>query len=433
MPGPRPAVLRTIRRFLRNPRVIVGEVVAVTVVCVVMTLVPQIDDATPQQMHRFAADWPRLAAAAAAVQLDRIPTAPWFLALVGLALASLSLVLTEQLRVLAGNWRREPTEPALARAPYRAEFVRPSRGKAGTRLFQSGRVGYAGNALLHLGLVLCVVAGFGRMLVQRGAVIELVEGETLAAHDTVEWARQWGGVLSEPMALNQPLRFDKLIDERYPSGAPKALSAKIHLGDAAGGQDVECAVNTPLDIGDERMYLTAEGGAALLVETGRSTTHEAILLRAVSEESMEFSGMISGLELHLRAGLSKTGALPKLVHARVLLDGGLRYTGPLEIGQGTDLGQGRKIVVRDIRHWSQFRARRDATLLLAWAGLACGLLGALLIYAVTPVAWMIKVEAEGEGERVEIRMLPKRFVPLFRERFEALVQAEGGNVEEVSG
>ncbi len=421
-------IRRYLRRLLRGPRTIVAEVVAFTAACVVMTIVPQADDATALQLHRFEADWPRSAQFVRLLQLDQVATSAWFLVLVGLILASLGLVLVEQIRILVRTWQRPVTEAALASAPFRVEFERPARGGPAIQLGQSGRVGYAGAAMLHLGLVLCVVAGFGRMLLECNGVIDLVEGETLAAGDTTAWARQWRGALAEPMQVGKSVRFDKLVTTRYPSGKLKEMSAHIRLGAGPASEDHEIAVNTPLDIDNERMYLTADGGPAVLLDAGRGDqVPVAVLLRDVAGDALEYSGTVRGIEVHLRADRSRSGALPNQVFARVLIDSGLRYAGPLAPGQGVNLGQGQHLAIAEIRHWSQFRARRDATLWLAWLGLASGLLGALLIYGVTPVAWMVRVDPLGDREHVVIRMRPLRFVPLFRERFDELVRTEGGN------
>lgn len=419
--------LRMVRRVLRRPSVIVAEVAAIAGACTVMTLIPQVFEASPLALRHFQADWPTLAALAHALWLDRMTEAPWFLVLVGLALASLTLVLVEQLRVLKRAWRRPPTEAALIGAPLQATFDRRARGQAGLTLAQTGRLGLGGSALLHFGLVSCVVAGFGGMLFARSGVFELVVGETLPALQSAGFAKQWGGPLSDPLTVDHAFTLTKLTDQRYPTGESKALTANV----AVGSRDVEVAVNTPVDIGRERVYLTAIGGPAVLTEVGAgSAPPVAIMMRDASEEAVEYSGELNGIELHLRASRSRTGALPAEVYVRVLIGGGLRYSGPLTVGQGVDLGQGKRVVVRDIRHWAQFRARRDDALPLAWLGLSCVVLGALLIYGVSPVAWMIRVDPVGDRELVVIRMKPLRFVPLFRERFAALVVAEGGEEQD---
>ena len=430
----RTALTLHVRRFLRKPRVIVGEVVAISLAIALMTGIPQVSESTALDRHRFAADWPLLANVAEILAFDRVTQAPWFLALVLAALASLLLVLVEQWRVLLRTWRRPLTEAALLGSPFTAEFERPARQQAGVRLMQTGRIGLAGSAMLHLGLVLCVLAGFAGMLIVRSGVVELVEGETIAAGATEVWAQQWGGPLSQPLALQEPLQFQQLKDVRYPSGELQSLSAVLHVGAMPAARVVEVAVNTPLDIGAERLYLTAVGGAAVLVELGgRTGAPVAVLLRAVSADVMEYDGQLGGIELHLRAAISKTGKLPEQIFARILLDGGMRYAGPLAVDQGVNLSDGRHVVVRGVRHWSQFRARRDDSLVVAWVGLACGLLGSLLIYGISPVAWMVRVDSLGATERVVIRMKPLRFAPLFRERFAALVRAEGGAQNSVGG
>ena len=84
------------------------------------------------------------------------------------------------------------------------------------------------------------------------------------------------------------------------------------------------------------------------------------------------------------------------------------------------------MVVRDIRPWVRMRARRDDALWVAWLGLGCGVLGALLIFGVAPVEQMVRVQDLGGVQRVTVALRPLRFAPLYRDRFQAIVRAEGG-------
>ncbi|MBI5607618.1 MAG: cytochrome c biogenesis protein ResB [Deltaproteobacteria bacterium] len=413
--------------MLRRPSTIVAEVLTIAVACAAMTVVPQQGEATALDFHHFEADWPRLAGVVQAIALDRVTEAPWFLALVALASASLALVLVEQVQLLRRGWGQPADEWALRGAPFELEFERPSRVSPPLALGQTGRVGLAGSPLLHLGLLLCVIAGLVQMVVAHSAVVDVVEGETLAAGVADLWSRQWAGPLAPALALDEPLTFQSLRDERYPSGALKELAARVRLGQGAASREVEIAVNTPLDLGAVRLYLTSMGGTAALVEVGSGVAKPvALLLRPVGDDAEEYSGEVAGMELHLRAGRSKTGAMPQQVHLRVLHGGGLRYSGPVAVNEGAGLADGKRFVLRDLRRWSQFRARRDDALGLAWCGLATGLLGALLIYGVSPTLWMVRVEPLGDRDRVLVKMKPLRFAPLHRERFARLVQREGG-------
>ena len=413
-----------LRRWFRLPWVILGEVGAITLACVLMTLLPQTPDASDLEHTRFVHEWPTLAALAQATGLDHVARAPWFLGLVGMALISLGIVLQEQARVLLATWRRPLTEASLLRAPLHAEFERPTRPGARTILKRTGWLGHTGSPLLHLGLVLCILGGLGRMLLGRDGVVDLVQGETLTAQKAA-WGREWGGPLSQPLRLQESLKFEALHDKRYPSGDIQTLTATLLLG---GARRTELAVNAPLEMGDTTLYLTLDGGPALLAEVGGAEVQEptALMLKPAGPDQAEWNGTLQGIELHLQANVPKDGKLATQVEARVLVDGGLRYEGKLARGQGVKLGEGRRVVVRDIRPWVRMRARRDDALWVAWLGLGCGVLGALLIFGVAPVEQMVRVQDLGGVQRVTVALRPLRFAPLYRDRFQAIVRAEGG-------
>lgn len=155
----------------------------------------------------------------AASGLDHVFTSWWFAALLIPILLSLIVVVLDQFRQFRKRWSRRLDEKHFANAPYRLTFERELRAdaSAGSAIRRYRRAGLLGSPLFHSGLLLVVVAGCLRAAFGVEAVVDLVEGEVLAA-DHENWVRQWPGVFAAPMHLDDPLTLNRVEISRYEGG-----------------------------------------------------------------------------------------------------------------------------------------------------------------------------------------------------------------------
>lgn len=417
------AVARAAKRFLRSPRVIVGEVTAIVMAGLAMTLVPQAAGqiGLPAESPSF------LDRTVAFLGLDRVAQSAWFMALVLFAATSLAIVLVEQWRRLLREWRLPLNERAFDFAPYRREFLRePRRGGGGAeaRLSTRGRLGLAGSPLFHLGLMGVVVAGLVRLFFGVDARVDLVEGEVLPPSPAA-YGAQWPGPLARPFCLVSPLRFDRLTPEHYASGELRALAAEATIEEPNGDRRVVLAVNAPFQLGAERLYLTSLHGPAAMVDlvSRYGPDRRAILMRAVGQSWEGVAGFKRGFEVRLRgAGI----ALPSVLEVRVLRDGVLAGLGTLAGGQSLLLPTGERLHLHDIRYWAQLAGARDYSTWIAYGAFGLSTLGAVLMFTVVKVDTAVLVTPAEGGERVLVALRAHRFAPLFADRFEELVRRESG-------
>ena len=380
---------------------------AIALACGVSTLVPQEPEWTAQ-WERFAEESPAAARAALALGLNAVLQQPWFLVLIALAAASLTIVQIDQWRRFARVVRAPLDEAAFGRAPFRRELLRPRRGAGEARYRSRGRIGMLGTPLFHLGLLLVVLAGAGRALFGREASVELIEGEPLK-----EWPNQWGGPLSWPLPPAR-LQLVSVGDERHLSGGLRRVLVMLTIGDRL----LEMDLNSPVTDGPSRLALQGPHGPAALVELSwpGGSDRRALLLREGAQRGLYLASarFATSLELRLRAA---AGAM----EARVLQGAALLYAGPLEPGSAIRLAGGQDLVVRALPRWATLRLSRDAALPLAFAGFVLVVLGAVLMFAVVRVDTAVVVRPAGESERVLVALRPQRFAPLYRDAFEKLV------------
>jgi hypothetical protein len=419
------SLLRTrARRALRSPWTITAELAAVVLAGVAGTVVEQ--HPTPAERIRSTVAHPVSGRMVALLDLDRVFTAPWFLLAVALATGSLALVMWEQWRRVAREWRL-PAEAAFRAAPFRLTFERPATGDARrVRITSRGRLGQLGSPLFHTGLLVVTVAGVLRMLLGADGSRMVREGERVAAGPAA-WDTQDRGWLAGPVALPEPVRLGTLVPTYYPSGELQGLSAELTREGTQ--QAAPIAVNAPLDVGPARLYLTQAFGAAVtfdLVRPGASApAASAALLFPEASGDYEWAGPLEdGSELRLRSPIAPPGARPPAqVDARVLSGGVLRAAGRLGPGSALPIPGG-MLVLRDVRWWVRIAASRDPTAWPAYVGFALAILGLVLLVGLPRVDTLVVVEPRGDREEVLVALRPHRHVPLHAEEFERLARRE---------
>lgn len=416
-------MLSGLKRFLRSPRTIVGEGGAVAVAGVVSTIVPQAP--TPSERVGWAIAHPLASRLAGPLRLHDVFTSWWFLAIVTLAGASLAVVLVEQWRRLARELRRRPDPASFQAAPLRVEFVRPARGGS-TRIASRRRIGLVGSPLFHLGLMLVILAGAARALFAADAVALLYEGERLEPRPEA-FGAQWLGTLARPVALGMPVVLREVLPERYPSGRLRQIAARLAVGGAAPREEV-VAVNTPIDLGRERLYLSSLHGCAAFVDVrwAGGERHELLLMDEADQREFVRTELFPGeLFVRLRAVAGTRGERPQEAEVRVLRGTSLVALGTLRPGETLAVPGGGAISLVALRWWARFSATRDLSAWPAYAGFTLALLGAGLMFLVVPVEEAVIVHRDGAQETVTVALRPRRFAPLFQERLERLARDEG--------
>ncbi len=446
MPGDphnvRPAALKkrrpwvAVARWLRAPKVIVGELAGISVAGVLGAVFPQLGTATAGEVARWRASGPAASWAIDWLSLDHVFRSPWFLALTLLAVTSLALVVRDQLRRLRQAWSRTLAKAHFETAPLRAEFVRlaagPAKSQAASqslKIWTENRLGLAGSPLFHLGLLCVILAGAWRALFATEAVVDLVQGETLPP-SSASWATQWPGLLARPFQLDVPLTLNQIQPAHYTSGSLRNLKVELSLGGSGGGRKVELAVNRDFQGPGGRLFLDSHFGPAALVEwrpTAQAPSREAVLLASQGKSGFEGDATAGpgGLRAYLRATTDSAGGLTGQLEARIMRGKALVSAGLLTTDEPLALAGGGELVLRGLPWWARLRGSRDSALWLAYLGFVMVMGGAALMFTMVKVDFCICSIPAGHGEWVFIAVKPLRFAPLFQERFQQLLREQG--------
>ncbi len=422
--------LQRLKHFLISPATIVGDLAVITLLGSLGAALPQAGVAAAAEVGWLRQHGPFLSFLADHLALDHVFTSPPFLVALGFATVSLSIVVVEQIRRLAAQWKLTPTEGAFRGAPFRAEFTRPASGAA-TTLRTRGRLGLAGSPLFHLGLLCVILAGALQALFGVSAVVDLYEGEVLPP--AVEaWGAQWPGPLGSPFRLETPLRLVSVESTRYGGGDLRTLRLRLAEVTSNGDQMREMGINQDLPVPRGRLYADNQHGPAALVEwslPAKPPQRTAILLE--KKEAAAFGAYSQGpghLRARIRVPMPGDGSRPGLAEVRVLDGPATLAEGPLRPGESLPLPGGGALKLHGLPYWARLHGNHDPAIGLAYLGFALALTGAALTYGITRVDELVAVTPEGEFERVVVALRPHRFAPLFRERFERLVRDHGGEV-----
>jgi hypothetical protein len=421
MAGP----LLKLKRFVRSPRVIVFELLAIALAGLPLSFIPQASDEAGAA--RFAADHPALASLFKALAFDRVVHSPWFLALIVLAAASLAVVLVEQWQRLFRQWREALSEANFRGAPFRRELDFPAgEGAPPPAVYRtSGKLGLVGTPLFHLGLMLVVLAALVKVLFSAEAALEVTEGEVVEPSSNDYLGRAMGP-LGRPFALTMPVRLEQLSPTRYASGDLLGLSAKLGVQEAGGWRTTEVGVNEPLDLGAERLYLgLGHGPAALLMLTqGAEVDRSIVVLREAGSGFQADSVHPNGVLVRLRAPPSASATLPAALEVRLIKSGALLFAGPLAPGQEARLSDGTVLALAGVRYWAVFNGSRDPSRWVAYFGFLFAAIGAVLMFTLVKVDTAVVVTRADGRDRVLVALRAQRFAPIFAERFERLVQEQ---------
>jgi hypothetical protein len=100
---------RSLKTFLRSPKVIIGEIVALALLCALGAALPQSGTSSPAELNRLHEQGWLVIGLVKALALDDVFHSVGFLAAALLTALSLFLLVVEQARRLRAQWLHRPT------------------------------------------------------------------------------------------------------------------------------------------------------------------------------------------------------------------------------------------------------------------------------------------------------------------------------------
>lgn len=421
-------VLNSIRRFLRSPKIIIGELALLAAACSLGAAIPQQGTATDAELTRLRNAGPLTQRIIEWLSLDHIFRSTWFLVITTAAAASLVIVIIEQFRRVRSMWSQNLTQAHFNSAPFRAEFERPvgnasARQSSETRIWSERRIGLTGSLIFHTGLLVIMLAGSLRALFSTYAVVDLLETETIAANAQA-WDAQFPAVFAKTFTLDRPVTLREVKSTRYDDGDVRSLKLAIEVA----GENRELAINRELRVAGGRLFLGHDFGPAALIEWNRNGTAKRERVQLTDAGRGDYEGTFVADEsarAYFRAHVDAAGNHPAIAEVRVMKGNALVRAADVQVGQTIALPEGASLTLHGIPFWARIRGSSDPSLGLAFAGLILIMLGATVMFTFIKVDACVVVTPAGDREKVFVALRPQRYAPLFADRFARLLREQG--------
>lgn len=366
--------MKTLNRLFLS-RVTVIVLIGLTLTAIsIGALVPQTFITPAADLAAWRSANPQLALWADRLGLHRIFTTPAFAGVLLLSCISLGLSTFEQCR---SSWRKTLASvtgadagqaffsplPAdeVARRLHNHGYFRVARG--GTFRFVRQPWGYWGNALLHLGILMSLVASLCITLTQQQGILHLVEGETRRPDQ--QWLFSDRGVLGREFVLPGAIRLESVHARFWPTRGLKSLASTVSFPAPDGSVETRTvATNSVLHHQGLRIYQGTEFGHAFHAEVTSPSGEKKVLELLIRHPHApdrpayaEFPAALGG-SLVLRTKYFVDEEKKDLSREEPLLivrvDDGGRELGqlPLKVGEGGAVGEFRFRLL-SVSRWSR--------------------------------------------------------------------------------
>ncbi|GFO70107.1 ResB-like family cytochrome C biogenesis protein [Geomonas limicola] len=428
--------------FLTSRKTVLTLLAAVTLALLTAVLVPQRENAgskVPAWLERLPEP---LREAAGFIGLDNVVGSWWFMLLIAVFGLSLLLSTYNQYTAVVAQLKRSPSPDALpdgVRVAGDLAGFAPRLDAAGYRLcgstgklhrFVKHRMGYWGNFLLHLGLVIAVIFSLMYVVTQHRVFLRLVSGETVVPG--AENSAEMLGALRFRRPLPAGITLEEVQPAFYPNDKLAALGSRLSFQKEPGGapQRVQVALSDKSWYDPFVVYQVNSFGRAFVLEfdspyrQGRARERLTIPypqrrdLAGYGEVPLKEEGLV--LKGKFYADPEKKGMqlTPSPLFLRLYRDKELLGETALKPGESGSLGP---LVLRLARDawWTDILLDGSRGTFGIFAGFAVILFGVLFSYCLVPREILVR---EGDGE-LYLKHSARRFAQIYREEFDAIVGA----------
>lgn len=277
-----------IKRALLSRSVVICLILASLLAIALAASIPQSFLASPEKMLAWQSDHPLLARWSELLGLHHVYTHPAF-ALV-LAGVTISLLLSARNQIVASWQRTFSADPVqgdaesfiVRRTPEESVHILASNGYVRVGVSAAGSLrmvrhpwGYWGNALLHLGMAVTIIASLFIALTRQQGVIQLAEGAI--QHPGHPLLKEEHGLLAKPLVLPYALELDRISYRFRPDHSLQQVASTITFLSDDGKRETDTVeINRILFHKGIRLYQGGELGHAFFVGVSDPTGGERI-------------------------------------------------------------------------------------------------------------------------------------------------------------
>ena len=264
-----------LKRFLVSRKTVLTLLVAGIAAVSIAYIIPQRFAVSPAEMTAWQSKYPIPAKIDAILQLHQVFTSWWFVVLLLMLLLSLLFSCSDQIvrafqRTFAKPRHQNDREIFLACGDKQLSQIVGKHGyikigQAETRSrFVKNPWGYWGNALLHVGFVIIIMASLFIVLTQKRGMVNLAEEEIFPAGG--QWQTEERGLLAGSFFLQDALQLKTVKPDFWENGDLKQLSATVlFMGPEERQTTEQLIINKIVYYRGVRVYLSRFFGMEFLV------------------------------------------------------------------------------------------------------------------------------------------------------------------------
>lgn len=429
--------------FITKPGTVVVLIVLTLLSSLAGVLVPQLGDQDAALFREWARTSPFTYAIVDLLQLNRVFTSLWFLALVGVILLSLgqTIVTLARRNLAVGQPRHSgipgagPVPVPLKRRGYRpAGMVREEREgeQREVVLFRKNTIGRWGSVVFHGGLFLVILSAFLTASFQKRGYVQVIEGEIFSGRHEDFLGKQNGPFVGRfDTGFGTHLRGFR--HEYWERGDIRELTSSVGIEKEGSVRAVqEIAVNSPGGIDGVRIYQTLKYGYALtfiLHKANGDTVLTQFLLDRPDTPEQPATGT---LDIPMSEYVMEVKFFPDgsrrsfrlsdpALHVEIFRKGAVFAQGSLSPLSPMVLGADR-LSVADVRLWSGLRFVENVGEPVAYGGFFLALAGMVILYLLPPKE--VRIVRRGDVF-LAVQGTTKRYQAAFKEEL-ACIEKELG-------
>jgi hypothetical protein len=372
---------------------------------------------SPASFMAWQAKSPYLYAIVDTLGWNRVFTSLWFIALVFLLSAALSITCRQQFAKAYALFRCEPPPwapdivvnvpssfpPALEEIVRKKGFVMTMRGEGedGFSLWLKYRWGVWGSFILHAGLLIIILGSLYAFAFQKWGFVQLIEGDTFSGRGA-DFISQSRGVLAGPFEPGFQLHLKKFSHDYWDTGELKELRSEVVISEGTTERHLPVVKGGPVAAGHVKIYQSGYFGYTVklsLMEEEKEAVPSYFSLDMTEKVGRtDFPTTTYICDFSLRPDQKGHSLYPRdpLLQVRFLKNDREIHNAVLALGEET-IVEGKRFRFVEIRNWSGFFFTENRLLPLVYVGFFLSIAGIFVVYLLAPQAISLLREGDRRG------------------------------------
>ena len=436
--------MKIIERFFKTitkPKFVITLIILTLIATFIGAIVPQVSDKSPSYFEEWKLTSPNTFYIVNLLQLNRVYTSAWFLALVFIILLALGYSLYQQIKrnikkrefapPAAADWDFIDTETVIEQESL-IRFMRGRRyflknGRDDVLVFTKNSINRWGGVIFHSGLFLIIIAALVGLAFQERGFVQIMEGEVFSGmHD--DFLVKDLGVFQERFDAGFKTQLYKFYHEYWETDQIKDISSSVNIIDKDGKtKEKTINVNSPLKYNGINIYQSFDYGYALTFALKRPDGSETVthfLLDRPDRKTKPFMGKtdfpqtpyIFRMKFYPDISMNSFHLGKPILYLQVLKGMNNPVFEGLVIPGNVMNIEGNIVRFVNISHWSGLIYVKGVDMTIAYIGFFISCIGVSIIFLLPHKEMFISQK----GSVLSLYGRPKRYKPLFEEEMKEI-------------